>query len=43
MSKHDDRTSLHHMLDHAREAMAMIQGRSRKILWSLSSLFCIME
>jgi uncharacterized protein with HEPN domain len=28
MSKHDDRTSLRHMLDHAREAELMIQDRS---------------
>jgi hypothetical protein len=32
MSKHDDRTSLRHMLNHAREAITMIQGRSREDL-----------
>lgn len=29
MSKHDDSVSLRQMLDHAREAVAMLQGRSR--------------
>lgn len=32
MSRHDDRTSLRHMLDHAREAITMIQDRSREEL-----------
>lgn len=32
MSKHDDRNSLRHMLDHAREAVTMIQDRSREAL-----------
>lgn len=29
MSRHDDSVSLRHMLDHAREAVAMARGRSR--------------
>ena len=29
MSKHDDRISIGHMLDHAREAVDMLRGRSR--------------
>lgn len=32
MSKHDDRTRLRHMLDHAQEAISMIQGSSREDL-----------
>ncbi len=32
MSKHDDGVSLRHMLDHAREAVALIQNRSRSDL-----------
>lgn len=32
MSKHDDGVSLQHMLDHAREAVALIQNRSRSDL-----------
>ena len=30
MSRHDDRVYLHHMLDIARDAMAIIQGKSRE-------------
>ncbi len=29
MSRHDDTVRLHHMLDHAREAVQMASGRSR--------------
>lgn len=29
MSVHDDEVSLRHMLDHAREAVALLQNRSR--------------
>ena len=29
MTQHDDLTRLHHMLDHAREAVEMARGRSR--------------
>ena len=29
MTRHDDRIRLRHMLDHGREAVAMLQGRSR--------------
>ena len=29
MSAHDDEISLRHMLDHAREAVALLQGRTR--------------
>ena len=29
MSRHDPLVSVHHMLDHAREAMEMVRGRSR--------------
>lgn len=29
MTKHDDRNSLRHMLDHAREAIVMCRSRSR--------------
>ncbi|MBP9826426.1 MAG: DUF86 domain-containing protein, partial [Thermoanaerobaculia bacterium] len=29
MTRHDDRIRLRHMLDHGREAVAMVQGRSR--------------
>ena len=29
MSAHDDEVSLRHMLDHAREAVTLLQGRSR--------------
>ena len=29
MSAHDDEVSLRHMLDHAREAVAILQGRTR--------------
>jgi uncharacterized protein with HEPN domain len=32
MSKHDDRISMRHMLDHAREACAMAHGRKRSDL-----------
>jgi len=32
MSRHDDHVSLQHMLDHAREAVAMIKGKDRKTL-----------
>jgi len=32
MSKHDDSVSLRHMRDHAREAIAMLQGYSRSDL-----------
>lgn len=32
MLKHDDRTGLRHMLDHAQEAMTMIHDRSREEL-----------
>ena len=32
MSKHDDGVSLRHMLDHAREAVALIENRSRSDL-----------
>jgi uncharacterized protein with HEPN domain len=32
MSKHDDAVSLRHMRDHAREAIAMLQGCSRSDL-----------
>ncbi len=32
MSKHETHVSLRHMLDHAREAVAMAQGRSRRDL-----------
>lgn len=30
MSEHDDRVPMRHMLDHAREAVAMIGGRTRQ-------------
>ena len=29
MTQHDDRIRLRHMLDHGREAVAMVQGRNR--------------
>ncbi len=29
MSRHEDETRLGHMLDHAREAVALVKGRSR--------------
>ncbi len=29
MSRHDDTVRLHHMLDHAREAVQMVSGRTR--------------
>ncbi|MFH1738310.1 MAG: HepT-like ribonuclease domain-containing protein [bacterium] len=29
MSRHDDTVSMQHMLDHAREALVMIQGKDR--------------
>ena len=29
MSRHDDTVRLHHMLDHAREAVQMASGRTR--------------
>ena len=29
MSQHDDQLRLRHMLDHAREAVAMVQGKAR--------------
>lgn len=29
MTRHDDRIRLRHMLDHGREAVAMVRGRSR--------------
>ena len=32
MSRHDDRISMQHMLDHAREACAMAHGRQRSDL-----------
>ena len=32
MSGHDPVVSIHHMLDHAREAVEMVRGRSRKDL-----------
>ena len=32
MSKHDDNVSMRHMLDHAREAIEMAQGRTRSDL-----------
>ena len=32
MSQHDDTTRLRHMLEHAQEAVEMIQGRSRREL-----------
>lgn len=32
MSRHDDSVSLRQMLDHAREAVALLQGRSRSDL-----------
>ncbi len=32
MTQHDDSASLHQMLDHSREAMTLVQGRSRKDL-----------
>jgi len=32
MSKHDDNVSMRHMLDHAREAVEMAQGRTRSNL-----------
>ena len=32
MSQHDSLVSVHHMLDHAREAVEMIRGRSRSDL-----------
>jgi uncharacterized protein with HEPN domain len=34
MSKHDDMVRLRHMLEHAREAVALIQGKSRPDLES---------
>jgi uncharacterized protein with HEPN domain len=32
MSRHDDSVPLHHMLDHAREAVEMMRGRERRDL-----------
>jgi len=32
MTRHDDKVRLHHMLDHAREAVAMIEGKKRSDL-----------
>jgi len=32
MSRHDDSVRLHHMLDHAREAVRMVSGRNRSDL-----------
>ena len=32
MTQHDDSVRLRHMLDHAREAVAMVQGRTREDL-----------
>jgi uncharacterized protein with HEPN domain len=32
MSRHDDTVRMRHMLDHAREAVAMVSGRSRQDL-----------
>jgi uncharacterized protein with HEPN domain len=32
MTRHDDKVSLKHMLEHAREAMLMIEGKDRKDL-----------
>lgn len=32
MTRHDDRVRLRHMLDHAREAVAMITGKGKKDL-----------
>jgi len=32
MSKHDDRVRLRHMLDHAREAVALMEGKNRSDL-----------
>lgn len=29
MTRHDDQTRLRHMLDHAREAMSLIEGKNR--------------
>jgi uncharacterized protein with HEPN domain len=38
MARHDDQVSLHHMLDHAREAMEMARGRRREELDSNRTL-----
>ena len=32
MSKHDDEVRLHHMLEHAREAVAFVVGKDRSDL-----------
>jgi uncharacterized protein with HEPN domain len=33
MTRHDDKVRLRHMLDHAREAVAMIEGKERSDLF----------
>ena len=34
MTQHDDIVRLQHLLEHAREAVAMIKGKERTYLWS---------
>jgi hypothetical protein len=33
MSEHDDRLPMHQMLEHARDAVEMIRGRTRDVVW----------